>query len=56
MTFPGGHAWPGRTNARHAVTGYTVWYKGNRLHLALRHRAPAEYEAAARQDGPHAVA
>ena len=27
------HAWPDRTAARHAVTGYIAWYNGTRLHL-----------------------
>jgi hypothetical protein len=50
------HAWPDRTTARHTVTGYIAWYNGTRLHSALRYRAPAEYEAAARQNDPQAVA
>jgi transposase InsO family protein len=50
------HAWPGRTTARHAVTGYIAWYNGTRLHSALGYRAPAEYEAAARQNDPQAEA
>jgi transposase InsO family protein len=54
--LPGDHAWPGRATARHAVTEYIAWYKGTRLHSAPRYRAPAEYEAAARQPDPQAVA
>jgi transposase InsO family protein len=50
------HAWPDRTAARHAVTGYIAWYNGTRLHSALGYRAPAEYEAAARQNDHQVVA
>jgi hypothetical protein len=49
-------AWPDRTTGRHAVTEYIAWYNGTRLHSALGCRAPAEYEAAARQNDPQAVA
>ena len=47
--FPGEDDWPGRTTARHAVTGYIAWYNGTCLHSALRYRAPAGYGAAAGQ-------
>jgi putative transposase len=50
------HARPGRTAARHAVTGYIARYNFTRLHSALGYRAPAEYEAAARQNDHQAVA
>ena len=52
----GDHASPGRTTARHAVTGYIAWHNGTRLHSALGYRAPAEYEPAARATDPQAVA
>jgi transposase InsO family protein len=51
-----GHAWPDRTAARHAVTGYIARDNGTRLHSALGYRASAEYEAAARQNDHQAVA
>ncbi len=42
----------GRTGQRCA----NAWYTGTRLHSALGYQAPAEYEAAARQNDPQAVA
>jgi hypothetical protein len=47
-------SWPAAVTG--AVTGYIAWYNGTPLHSAPGYRAPAEYEAAARQNGPVAVA
>jgi transposase InsO family protein len=42
-----GRAWPTRAGLRRALFDYIEgWYNTRRLHSALGHRSPAEYEAA----------
>ena len=40
----GTRAWPARAGARQAIVEYIGWYNGTRLHSALGHQSPADYE------------
>lgn len=42
--------WPTEAAARYAVTEYTGWYNGTRLHSSLGYLSPAEFEATHRNE------
>lgn len=41
--------WPTRAAARAAIVDYIAWFNGTRLHSALGHQPPSEFETAANQ-------
>jgi putative transposase len=42
--------WPSRAGGRRAAVDYIAWYNRTRLHCALGHMTPDEFETATRKE------